>query len=202
MKQFILCCDWGTSSLRLRLVDSVDLSIIDEVKSPMGIAQVFREWERQSKDEAESRYDFYFKVIKEQIQVLADRVSMNLNATPVILSGMASSSIGIDNIPYATLPFSAKGDEVSHKVYDETPLFPHQLISISGVQSTKDVMRGEEIQYLGIVNSSEVTLPKADKYVLVLPGTHSKHIHVKDGVMVDFETFMTGEIFNIISENS
>ncbi len=202
MKQSILCCDWGTSSFRLRLVNSVDLSIIDEIKSPKGIAQVFNDWGKQSGNEGQSRYDFYLKVVKEQIQVLADRVSMNLNAIPVILSGMASSSIGIDNIPYATVPFSAKGDEVSFKVYDETPFFPHQLISISGVQSSKDVMRGEEIQFLGIVNSDEVILPNTDQYVLVLPGTHSKHIHVKDGVMVDFETFMTGEIFNIISEHS
>lgn len=202
MKQSILCCDWGTSSFRLRLVNSLDLSIIDEVKSPKGIAQVFKDWEKQSGNEGKSRYDFYIKVVKEEIQVLADRVSMNLNAIPVILSGMASSSIGIDNIPYAALPFSAKGSEVSFKIYDETIFFPHQLISISGVQSTKDVMRGEEIQFLGIVNSSEVILPDVNQYVLVFPGTHSKHIYVKDKVMMDFETFMTGEIFNIISEHS
>lgn len=202
MKQFILCCDWGTSSFRLRLVNSLGLTIIDEVKSLNGIAQVFKDWEKQSKNEGESRYDFYLKRLKEQIQVLADRVSMDLDSVPVVLSGMASSSIGIENVPYANLPFSAKGDGVSFIIFDQTSFFPHQLILISGVQSTKDVMRGEEIQFLGIVNSKEAILPKADQYVLVLPGTHSKHIYVKEGVMVDFETFMTGEVFNIISEHS
>lgn len=186
----------------MRLVNSRNLTIIDEVKSLNGIAQVFRDWEKQSLDEGESRYDFYLTILKEQIQVLADRASMNLDTIPVVLSGMASSSIGIDNVPYATLPFSAKGDEVSLKIFDQTSFFPHQLILISGVQSTKDVMRGEEIQFLGIVNSKESGLPNAGQYVLVLPGTHSKHIYVTGEVMVDFETFMTGEIFNIISEHS
>lgn len=202
MKHTILCCDWGTSSFRLRLVNSIDLTIIDEVKSLNGIAQVFKDWEKQSENKGQLRYDFYLARLKEQIQVLAERVSMNLDAIPIVLSGMASSSIGIENIPYASLPFSAKGDGVSFKAFDRTNSFPHQLILISGVQSTKDVMRGEEIQFLGIVNSKEFSLPKADQYVLVLPGTHSKHIYVKGGVMVDFETFMTGEIFNIISEYS
>lgn len=200
MKQSILCCDWGTSSFRLRLVNSHDLTIVDEVADSKGIAQVFKKWEKQFKSEGKSRYDFYLTVIREQIQHLADRVSMDLHSVPVVLSGMASSSIGIDNIPYANLPFSAKGEEVSLKIFDQTSFFPHQLILISGVQSSKDVMRGEEIQFLGIANSKEVTLP--DQYVLVLPGTHSKHIYVKLGVMVDFQTFMTGEIFSIIAEHS
>lgn len=186
----------------MRLVNSLDLTIIDEVKSPNGIAQVFKDWEKQPKNKRGSRYDFYLTRLKEEIQVLAGRVSMDLSSIPVVLSGMASSSIGIENIPYASLPFSAKGDEVSLKIFERTSSLPHQLILISGVQSTKDVMRGEEIQFLGIVNSKEFSLPNADQYVLVLPGTHSKHIYVKGGVMVDFETFMTGEIFNIISEYS
>lgn len=202
MTRLILCCDWGTSSFRLRLVDNRDLTIIDEVKSPNGIAKVFKDWEKQPENKGESRYDFYLTRLKAQIQTLADQALMDLSNIPVVLSGMASSSIGIENIPYASLPFSAKGDEISLKIYDQTSSFPHQLILISGVQSPKDVMRGEEIQFLGIVNSKEFSLPNANQYVLVLPGTHSKQIYVKEGIMVDFETFMTGEVFNIISENS
>src|SRR5690554_5591256 len=123
MKQYILCCDWGTSSFRLRLVNGADLAIVDEVKSPKGIAQVFKEWEKQSENEGESRYDFYLKGLKEHIEILSNQVGMNLDSTPLVLSGMASSSIGIENVPYANLPFSAEGREVSLKVFDETSTF-------------------------------------------------------------------------------
>jgi 2-dehydro-3-deoxygalactonokinase len=36
----------------------------------------------------------------------------------------------------------------------------------------------------------------------VFPGTHSKHILVKDKVITDFKTFMTGEIFSVMSNHS
>ena len=33
MKNYLLGCDWGTSSFRLRLIDSADLRLIGEVTS-------------------------------------------------------------------------------------------------------------------------------------------------------------------------
>src|SRR5690554_302448 len=201
-RDYIFCCDWGTSSFRLRLVSYIDLKIIDEVKTNLGIAQVFKDWKKQSADTGESRPDFYFKVLKEQIQVLMDRSHIELNHVPVILTGMASSSIGVQDLPYADLPFLADGKTAYTRVFEETSTFQHQIILVSGVKSDKDVMRGEEIQFIGITNLKEIQLPNSDQFVLIFPGTHSKHIYVRNGAMVDFQTFMTGEVFNIISEHS
>jgi 2-dehydro-3-deoxygalactonokinase len=52
-----------------------------------------------------------------------------------------------------------------------------------------DVMRGEETQLLGAV-----ALGRRDGW-FVLPGTHSKWVHLEDGVIHRIATFMTGELF-------
>jgi 2-dehydro-3-deoxygalactonokinase len=51
-------------------------------------------------------------------------------------------------------------------------------------------MRGEETQVAGALDRADT----ADT-LLCLPGTHSKWVHVQDGRIVHFETFMTGEVF-------
>jgi 2-dehydro-3-deoxygalactonokinase len=36
----------------------------------------------------------------------------------------------------------------------------------------------------------------------IFPGTHSKHVQVRSGRVVDFQTYMTGEFFGLLSEMS
>jgi 2-dehydro-3-deoxygalactonokinase len=55
-----------------------------------------------------------------------------------------------------------------------------------------DVMRGEECQIFG----SGVS----DGWIC-LPGTHSKWMRVAEGKIVDFTTFMTGELFALLSQH-
>ena len=58
-------------------------------------------------------------------------------------------------------------------------------------------MRGEETQIAGALR----LMPGYDG-VLCLPGTHSKWVHVSAGEVVSFQTFMTGEMFALLSEAS
>lgn len=58
-------------------------------------------------------------------------------------------------------------------------------------------MRGEEVQLLGL----KELLPKGD-CVCILPGTHSKHIWIEKGVVTIFQTFMTGEVFELLKVHS
>ncbi|MBS8227355.1 2-dehydro-3-deoxygalactonokinase, partial [Vannielia litorea] len=60
-----------------------------------------------------------------------------------------------------------------------------------------DVMRGEETQIAGFLAGS----PDFDG-ILCLPGTHSKWAHVSAGEIVSFRTFMTGELFSLLSSQS
>ncbi len=59
-----------------------------------------------------------------------------------------------------------------------------------------DVMRGEETQILGGVRADE------ERVLLALPGTHSKWACVESGRIVDFMTFMTGEMWHVLLAHS
>ena len=63
--------------------------------------------------------------------------------------------------------------------------------------SPADVMRGEETQIAGALALN----PNFDG-VFCLPGTHSKWVHVSAGEVVSFQTFMTGELFALLSGQS
>ena len=58
-------------------------------------------------------------------------------------------------------------------------------------------MRGEETQIAGALS----LMPGFDG-VLCLPGTHSKWAQICAGEVVSFQTFMTGEMFALLSEQS
>jgi 2-dehydro-3-deoxygalactonokinase len=59
-------------------------------------------------------------------------------------------------------------------------------------------MRGEETQLVGLYQ----LLHPAGNSLFILPGTHSKHIFLENDKVVSFNTYMTGEIFDILSAHS
>jgi len=197
-ESYALCCDWGTSSFRLRLVSSQDYSIIAEFFSQSGVASIFKAWQEQNE---KTRFDFYSSFLNECIQELAKKTSTPFQNIPLIVSGMASSSIGMEELPYAQVPFDTLGSTASIKIFEnfngKAP-----LLLVSGVKSPEDVMRGEEAQLIGLIKLNEIKIQDSQNSVFVFPGTHSKHVFVKHGSIHDFQTFMTGELFNIIKEYS
>jgi 2-dehydro-3-deoxygalactonokinase len=58
-----------------------------------------------------------------------------------------------------------------------------------------DVMRGEETQLLGMIDP-------AFSGLVCIPGTHSKWVKIEAGAIVEFSTWMTGELFSVISQHS
>ena len=197
--KYIICCDWGTSSFRLRLVEKNSYRVIAEFLSSAGVAATFKEWKNQS---SLSRFDFYAIKLRESIRKLESNHESPLNDIAVIVSGMASSSLGMENIPYAVLPFDISGAKASVRVFDGFNGHSAPLVLVSGVKSHEDVMRGEEAQLIGLLTLNEVVAKPNEELVFVFPGTHSKHIIVKNNVVSDFKTFMTGEVFNILTEHS
>lgn len=199
MSKYILCCDWGTTSFRLRLVDRYTYAVIDELLSPGGVAGTFRSWKEQT---GINRFDYYSGILRSSILDLGIKAGLNLENIPVTVSGMASSSLGMEEIPYAELPFNINGSQASVKIYENFNGPAANLVLVSGLKSYEDVMRGEEAQLIGLIKINEVSIQEHEQIVFVFPGTHSKHIFVKDKKVTDFKTFMTGEIFNILSEHS
>jgi 2-dehydro-3-deoxygalactonokinase len=112
---------------------------------------------------------------------------------------MASSSIGMAELPYHHVPFAIDGSDAKNHFIKADKDFDHDTLLISGVKTNNDVMRGEETQLIGCITSE---MNNDDEKVFIFPGTHSKHILVKDKKVVDFKTYMTGEFFELLSQKS
>ncbi|GAB3325361.1 2-dehydro-3-deoxygalactonokinase [Larkinella ripae] len=202
MINYLLCCDWGTSSFRLRLIDSADYRLLGEVVSQQGIASVFDDWKNTGERSGILKDRFFRNYLKRQIDALADKGVVPLDQIPVAVSGMASSSIGMEEIPYATLPFAMDGSQTSVRYFAASDEFPHELILISGVKSTEDVMRGEETQLIGLAALLDSAGKRPRDAIFIFPGTHSKHLYVQGNQLLNFETYMTGEVFNLMASRS
>ena len=73
-------------------------------------------------------------------------------------------------------------------------------LSCRSASGVPDVMRGEETQIFGAL-SLYPELARGEQ-VIALPGTHCKWVRLKDGRVVEFATWPTGELFALLSEQS
>lgn len=197
MKQF-LSCDWGTSSFRLRLVDVNGFKILAEETDSSGIAATFALWKQSGKPE-EERCSFYLDVINKYIKKIESKTQSSLNGVQLIISGMASSTMGFVDIPYSELPVGTKGTNIKTRSISANGHFAHDVMVISGLRFADDVVRGEETQLIGCIDPSH---GKIDDELFIFPGTHSKHIFVSNDQIVDIKTYMTGEFFELLSQKS
>jgi 2-dehydro-3-deoxygalactonokinase len=196
----IISCDWGTSSLRLRLADADGSSVLAEVTGSQGIFTTFESWKKAGQD----RLSFYRAVLKNQIAALEKEAGSSLAGIPLIISGMASANIGMMELPYKELPFSTGGSDLVTGIMKATDDFHHLIIVVSGGKMDADVIRGEETQLIGSVPPGPESLPEneAGEHLYLFPGTHSKHLLVRAGCAVRFSTYMTGEFFSLLSKQS
>ena len=191
-----LSCDWGTTAFRLRLIDKNSLHIVAEHSNTNGIAAVFRQWQN-SPQNATTRLAFYQSFILESIKQWEKTSLPTLNGVPIVLSGMASSTMGLMELPYRELPFSLDGSDLRIEKIAASSIFSHPMTLVSGAKSVTDVMRGEEIQLVGCAADTRL-----EAQVFIIPGTHSKHIFTRFDKAVSVATYMTGELFAVLSTHS
>lgn len=183
--------DWGTSNLRIRFVSEQDFQIKGEYFYDHGLKKVNKIWEK-SKDIFPNKKKFLLDKLLEYID---KTLFEHANIKNIIISGMASSSIGIQELDYSTIPFNLFNPKIILKKIE----WKEKIISlISGIKKSDDIMRGEETQVIGITDE----FINQDNVLIIIPGTHSKHIYCNKGIITDFKTFMTGEIFNCLCENT
>lgn len=192
-----LSCDWGTSSFRLRLVETDGLRTIAEVTHQNGIAATFESWQKAGGLET-NRPAVYLGVIREAMVQIGQKSGFSTAGMPLILSGMASSSLGMIQLPYKDMPFSLDGGDLTVSRMEAPPDLTNPIWVVSGARTPTDVMRGEEILLVGAVTLLSGPIGQ----VFVFPGTHSKHIRVRDGLATGFSTYMTGEFFALLSQKS
>ncbi len=185
-----ISCDWGTSNFRLRLVDTHSLKVLLEHRTDLGIKKCYQLFKQQTEL---SQQTFFADYLLAQLEKLDLKGVGNY---PLVASGMLSSSIGIQELDYCKLPIAFTGEDLISKSIVMDPDL--NLLLISGARTDTDVMRGEEIQAVGLSDY----LPKSGKGILLLPGTHSKHIQFNNGRFIGFITYMTGELFEVIGKHS
>ena len=193
-----LSCDWGTTNFRLRLVQRDGLRVLYEVETGEGVSGLAKAWKENGTESEEARTAFYIEVLRRAADILKSRAGVPLDELPVVISGMASSTLGLKELPYRSLPVSTDGTDFRMEIYPPSQNFPHVILLISGLRAgEEDVMRGEETQLIGCL--TEEMKAESGRQLIIHPGTHAKHITIESGRIIGFQTFMTGEAFKLFS---
>jgi 2-dehydro-3-deoxygalactonokinase len=171
--------DWGTTNLRLTLCDAHGHALA-QVSGP-GVSQVQGQFDR-----------VYAELIAEWIRQWGPLTS--------VLCGMVGSTIGWVNVPYLPCPANPQqiADAVTTIAGARTRIAPG--LSCRNRHGAPDVMRGEETQILGAI-ALDPSL-REGTHLLCLPGTHTKWVVLKNGVVEEFLTSATGELFSIVNQHS
>jgi 2-dehydro-3-deoxygalactonokinase len=114
---------------------------------------------------------------------------------PVLICGMAGARQGWAEAPYLKTPTRLDALHEGAIRIDA----PGDIRILPGIAQARpdrpDVMRGEETQLLGVTESDFTGL-------VCIPGTHSKWVRIEAGRIVEFSTYMTGELFSVIAQHS
>ncbi|NIZ11873.1 2-dehydro-3-deoxygalactonokinase [Phaeobacter sp. HF9A] len=173
-----VAADWGTSHLRLwpMAADNRPLCRID---SDRGMGTL----ERQGFEAA-------------LIPLLEPYLSPD-RVLDVLCCGMAGSRQGWIEAPYAETPCPPPSfAQATRAPCGDSRLAVHILPGVKQMEPA-DVMRGEETQIAGAL----ALKPQLDG-VICLPGTHTKWVSVQAGEIQRFATFLTGELFQLLSKHS
>lgn len=171
--------DWGTTNLRLVLADAEGHAIAS-ANGP-GAAQ------------AQARFPAVF----DELTCAWQRRHGDL---PAVLCGMVGSTIGWTNVPYVPCP--APPRQIAHRMarIEGRNVFIAPGLMCRNRFGAPDVMRGEETQILGALQSTPSL--QSGRHLLCLPGTHTKWVVLQDGVVREFLTSVTGELFAVLNDHS
>jgi 2-dehydro-3-deoxygalactonokinase len=80
---------------------------VGEIISSEGVLNIHNRW--TAGPQKITLKKFYLELLLKQIELLLENNSTDFKDVPIIISGMASSSIGIEEQPYANIPFALDG---------------------------------------------------------------------------------------------
>ena len=170
--------DWGTSSFRLWLVDRAG-QVLAERRSGEGMLAAAKTG--------------FAGVLQSHLSAVEAPDHL-----PVLVCGMAGAKTGWVEAGYVDTPAPLTS---ILKQAVRVPGEARDIRILPGIAQrdagAPDVMRGEETPLLGALG-----LKAAGEALVCMPGTHSKWVRVKDGTVEHFSTFMTGELFSVISRET
>lgn len=211
-----LSCDWGTTAFRLRWVErhaagqsaggdqasiGFNWRVVRELRTDDGAKAIYTRHTEQGT--GGSIADAFARVLGNAIRQLDAPEDPIPEDALVVISGMASSTVGWKELPYAEVPCGVGGEglRVERIAAPEILGSVRPVWMVSGLRTGGDIMRGEETELVGILSLPELASIQ-DGCLVLLPGTHSKHVRVEGGRIVDFRTHMTGELLEMLSTRS
>jgi len=186
MKRYITI-DGGTTNTRIYLVKNK--SVIDSRKLSIG---------------AKADTMLLKTELKSAIKdIIKENGISEKDIVRILASGMITSEFGLCNLEHINTPagLTELHDSMHEISIPEISDIP--FVFIRGVKSTAegfentDIMRGEETELMGIINT------QYKNCIYVLPGSHSKIITTDDsGKICDFSTMLTGEMIASLAQNT
>lgn len=180
----MIAVDWGSTSLRAYRLDG----------SGAVLAQ------RRAEIGALSCHGRFAETLAHHIHDWDDR--------SIMMCGMVGGRGGWHEVPYVPCP--AGVHEIAASVVavqagtaepDERFLAGRDVRIVPGMidrnNSVPDVMRGEETQIVGLLDTLDAGIQ-----TLCLPGTHSKWVCVRDREIISIHTAMTGEAYALFRTHS
>lgn len=171
--------DWGTTSFRLWLLSPAG-TVLGERRSREGMTTGAAD-------------NSFAKILASHLDALKAPADI-----PVVICGMAGARQGWMEAGYIDLPASLPA------IFDGSVKIAGQARDIRilpGLAQRNtdhpDVMRGEETQLVGALSGTT-----GETQIVCMPGTHSKWVQLSGDKVERFSTFMTGELFDVISTHS
>jgi 2-dehydro-3-deoxygalactonokinase len=170
----LIAVDWGTSNFRAFRLNAAG-AIVARCSSPQGILRV-------------DGGNFAGALLAEVGPWLAE------GEKHVLMCGMIGSRQGWVEAAY--LPCPAGIEDLANAVV-QIPFSEPKVRLVPGVKGVDaagvpEVIRGEETAAMGVLDVC------AGAGLVCFPGTHSKWIQLGDRTIVNFDTWMTGEIYSAL----
>ena len=189
MQAQLIALDWGTSSLRAYKLGPAG-TVLEQRSLAWGIMHLPSE----PRDIAGVRCSNGFELAFDA--ACGDWLDAE-PGLPVIACGMVGSAQGWSEAAYRNTPVDvASLGQALHQVHSLRGVDVHIVPGVIEQVGLPNVMRGEETQVLGVLQGLGADV------LIGLPGSHSKWVEVVDGCITHFDTFMTGEVFAVLSEHS
>ncbi|WP_077342294.1 2-dehydro-3-deoxygalactonokinase [Pseudocolwellia agarivorans] len=173
--------DWGTTNFRAHLIGE-NGAVIDRIYAEKGFISIAAEGFEQV------LVDLLMPWFEKHSQV------------PVLMAGMVGSKNGWKEVPYVNTPLNIQTLSTGCTLFSLSR--GNKVLIIPGVchndiHDRQDVMRGEEVQAFGL--AAKLNLNEFDA---IFPGTHSKHVQWQTNELTSVRTYMTGELYALLSEYS
>ncbi|MGP6421604.1 2-dehydro-3-deoxygalactonokinase [Pseudomonas putida] len=193
MQAQLIALDWGTTSLRAYKLAAGGV-VLEQRALSSGIMQLPKTPRVINGGECADGFELAFE------EACGDWLDAQPEL-PVIACGMVGSAQGWREAAYCETP--ANVANLGNSLQTLVSLRGTRVHIVPGViqrSRLPNVMRGEETQVLGVLQN--LSAEAGGDLLIGLPGSHSKWVEVVEGCITHFDTFMTGEVFAVLSEHS